>query len=36
MIPREIVKELDKYIVSQDEAKKNLAISLRNRYRRQI
>lgn len=35
MIPREIVKELDKYIVSQDEAKKNLAISLRNRYRRQ-
>lgn len=35
MVPREIVKELDKYIVSQDEAKKNLAISLRNRYRRQ-
>ena len=35
MIPREIVKELDKYIVSQDEAKRNLAISLRNRYRRQ-
>lgn len=34
MIPSEIVKELDKYIVSQDEAKRNLAISLRNRYRR--
>ncbi len=34
MIPKEIVKELNKYIISQDEAKKNLAISLRNRYRR--
>lgn len=34
MLPKEIVKELDKYIISQDEAKKNVAISLRNRYRR--
>ena len=34
LVPRKIVEELDKYIVSQDEAKKNVAISLRNRYRR--
>ncbi|ADO82868.1 ATP-dependent protease ATPase subunit HslU [Ilyobacter polytropus] len=34
LTPREIVEQLDKYIVSQDEAKKNVAISLRNRYRR--
>lgn len=33
-VPKKIVEELDKYIVSQDEAKKNVAISLRNRYRR--
>lgn len=30
----EIVRELDKYIVGQDEAKKNVAIALRNRWRR--
>ena len=34
LIPKKIVEELDKYIISQDEAKKNVAISLRNRYRR--
>lgn len=34
LTPKEIVEHLDKYIVSQDEAKKNVAISLRNRYRR--
>ena len=34
LVPKKIVEELDKYIVSQDEAKKNVAISLRNRYRR--
>lgn len=34
LTPKKIVEELDKYIVSQDEAKKNVAISLRNRYRR--
>ena len=34
LTPREIVEHLDKYIVSQDEAKRNVAISLRNRYRR--
>ncbi len=32
--PKEIVKELDKYIIGQDEAKKAVAIALRNRYRR--
>ncbi len=34
LTPKKIVEELDKYIISQDEAKKNVAISLRNRYRR--
>lgn len=34
LTPKKIVKELDKYIISQDEAKKNVAISLRNRFRR--
>jgi len=34
LVPKKIVEELDKYIVSQDEAKKNVAVSLRNRYRR--
>ena len=32
--PREIVSELDKYIIGQDEAKKAVAIALRNRWRR--
>jgi len=32
--PREIVAELDKYIVGQKDAKKNVAIALRNRWRR--
>nr|MBO2491611.1 ATP-dependent protease ATPase subunit HslU [Rhodothermus marinus] len=34
LTPREIVAELDKYIVGQDEAKKCVAIALRNRWRR--
>lgn len=34
LTPKEIVKELNKYIISQDEAKKNVAIALRNRDRR--
>ncbi len=32
--PKQIVAELDKYIIGQDEAKKAVAIALRNRYRR--
>ncbi len=32
--PREIVSELDRYIIGQDEAKKAVAIALRNRWRR--
>lgn len=32
--PREIVKELDKYIIGQGEAKRAVAVALRNRYRR--
>ncbi|HCY85236.1 MAG TPA: HslU--HslV peptidase ATPase subunit, partial [Desulfobacteraceae bacterium] len=32
--PREIVTELDKYIIGQNDAKKSVAIALRNRWRR--
>lgn len=35
LTPREIVRELDKYIVGQEEAKRAVAIALRNRWRRQ-
>lgn len=35
LTPREIVGELDKYIVGQDQAKRAVAIALRNRWRRQ-
>jgi len=34
LTPREIVVELDKYIIGQDDAKRNVAIALRNRWRR--
>ena len=34
MTPREIVAELDKYIIGQDSAKRSVAVALRNRYRR--
>ena len=34
LTPREIVRELDRYIIGQDEAKRAVAIALRNRYRR--
>ncbi len=34
-VPREIVSELDRYIVGQDPAKRSVAIALRNRWRRQ-
>ena len=36
MTPKEIVQELDKYIIGQDDAKKSVAIALRNRYRRSL
>jgi ATP-dependent HslUV protease ATP-binding subunit HslU len=34
LTPRQIVDELNKYIIGQDDAKKNVAIALRNRWRR--
>ncbi|HEU0080293.1 MAG TPA: hypothetical protein VFQ76_21780, partial [Longimicrobiaceae bacterium] len=33
MTPRQIVAELDRYIVGQEAAKKSVAIALRNRWR---
>ena len=36
MTPKEIVAELDKYIIGQDKAKRSVAIALRNRYRRNL
>ncbi len=35
LTPRQIVEELDQYIIGQDKAKKAVAIALRNRWRRQ-
>lgn len=35
LTPREIVSELDRYIIGQDDAKRAVAIALRNRWRRQ-
>ncbi len=35
LTPEEIVKELDKYIIGQEQAKRAVAIALRNRWRRQ-
>jgi len=34
LTPRQIVEELDKYIIGQADAKKNVAIAIRNRWRR--
>ncbi|MBE5774353.1 MAG: ATP-dependent protease ATPase subunit HslU, partial [Clostridiales bacterium] len=34
LTPREIVRELDRFIIGQDEAKRAVAVALRNRYRR--
>lgn len=34
LTPREVVRELDRYIIGQDDAKRAVAIALRNRYRR--
>lgn len=36
MTPKEIVEVLDRYIIGQDEAKKSVAVALRNRYRRSL
>ena len=33
--PREIVSELDRYVIGQNDAKKAVAVALRNRWRRQ-
>lgn len=35
LTPRQIVAELDKYVIGQDKAKRSVAIALRNRWRRQ-
>ena len=35
MTPKQIVKQLDRYIIGQNSAKKSVAIALRNRWRRQ-
>jgi ATP-dependent HslUV protease ATP-binding subunit HslU len=35
LTPKQIVAELDKYIIGQDKAKKSVAIAMRNRWRRQ-
>ena len=35
LTPRQIVSELDKYVIGQNEAKRAVAIALRNRVRRQ-
>ena len=36
LTPREIVAELDRYVIGQDAAKKAVAVALRNRYRRRL
>ena len=36
LTPREIVKELDKYIIGQEKAKRSVAIAIRNRVRRRL
>src|SRR3990172_3669082 len=36
LTPKQIVEELDKYIIGQDKAKRAVAIALRNRYRRRL
>ena len=35
MTPRQIVAELDRHIVGQDDAKRSVAVAIRNRWRRQ-
>lgn len=36
LTPKQIVSELDKYIIGQNDAKKMVAVALRNRYRRRL
>ncbi|RAV22699.1 ATP-dependent protease ATPase subunit HslU [Paenibacillus contaminans] len=36
LTPKEVVSELDKYIIGQNKAKKSVAVALRNRYRRSL
>ncbi len=36
LTPREMVRELDKYIIGQEEAKKSVAVAVRNRHRRKM
>jgi len=36
LTPKQIVEELDKYIIGQESAKKSVAVALRNRYRRSL
>lgn len=36
LTPRDIVSKLNEYIVGQDDAKRKVAIALRNRYRRSL
>lgn len=36
LTPRQIVEKLDQYIIGQTEAKRAVAIALRNRYRRSL
>ena len=36
LTPKQIVDELDKYIIGQEKAKKSVAVALRNRYRRNL
>lgn len=36
LLPKDIVQELDRHIIGQDEAKKSIAVAIRNRYRRSL